>query len=122
MPVLEIEIVTVDLEELDPGLAGRLADAAGAVFGSPPGRTWVRLRTLPVQQYAENGGPLPGDIRPVFVTVLHAQRPDGEALHHEINLLSTAIAAACDRPADNVHIFYQPDGRGRVAFGGRLIE
>ena len=25
-------------------------------------------------------------------------------------------------PAENVHVIYLPEGRGRVAFGGRLIE
>ncbi len=39
---------------------------------------------------------------------------------HEVRRLTDAIAAACGRPAENVHLVYAPAGRGRVAFGGRL--
>ena len=47
MPILTIEVVLADDEELAPGEARALADAAGEVLGSAPGTTWVRLRTLP---------------------------------------------------------------------------
>lgn len=122
MPILEIEIVLSGAETLEPGLAGKLADAAGEIFDSPSGRTWVRLRPLSIDQYAENGGGPAADIRPIFVTILHAHRPTGEAFRQEVRRLTEAIAQACNRPAENVHLFYQTDGRGRVAFGGRLVE
>ena len=37
-----------------PALAQALADAAGAVFGTSPGQTWVRLRACRRRAYAEN--------------------------------------------------------------------
>ena len=46
MPILEVEIVTSNGDILAPGLAQSIADSAGAVLGTPPGRTWVKLRAL----------------------------------------------------------------------------
>lgn len=117
MPILDVEIV-VDTQPLPEGLAHALADAAGRVFGSLPGQTWVRLRTLPRDQYAENGWP--GDTLPVFVTVRKARCPTGEALEREVRLLTTAIAGACGRPPGSVHLLYEPNLAGRIAFGGTL--
>lgn len=121
MPILEVELVLRPDEVIAAGLAALIADRAAAVFGAAPGRTWVRLRTLPPSHYAEDsGGPPPG-VSPVFVTVLHARLPGAAALAEEARQLAETIAAACDRPTDNVHVFYQPDGAGRVAFGGKLV-
>lgn len=120
MPILEIEIVLKDGETLAPTLACALADAAGQVFGSPPAGTWVRLRGLPGQQYAENDSP-PGP-HPVFVSVLKARMASAEATQAEVSRLTPLIAKLCDRPAENVHIIYQPEGFGRAAFGGELLS
>lgn len=117
MPMLSIEIVGVPGEH-SPGLAAVLADAAGAVFPSPPGGTWVRLRWLDPADYAENGGGPPPGVRPVFVSAIEAHPPEGvDRARH-----AAALAAAIDRPADHVHVIFEPPGAGRVAFGGRLIE
>ncbi len=121
MPILEIEVVLRPEETLPPTLAAACADSAAAVFGASPGRTWVRLRTLPDGHYAEDHGGPPLDVHPVFVTVLHAHRPKGEALTAEVQRLTNAIAAASGRPADQVHVLYQPDAAGRMAFGGQLV-
>ena len=121
MPMLTIEI-TGDAGEYPAGLSARLADAAAAVFDSPPGETWVRLRRLDAADYAENaGGPPPG-VRPVFVSVIEAHPPEGAARARRAVALAAAIAAACDRPVENVHVIYEPPGAGRVAFGGHLID
>jgi hypothetical protein len=32
-----------------------------------------------------------------------------------------AIAHSCGRGVENVHLFYQPEDRGRVAFGERVV-
>jgi hypothetical protein len=91
------------------------------VFESVAGRTWVRLRELPVDRYAENGGgPLDG-VLPVFVDVLLADPPQGEELRSQIHRLTLAIAKVCERAPENVHLFYQASARGRVAFGGKLV-
>lgn len=122
MPILEVELIVDRGEELPTGLAPAIAAAAAHVFNSSPGRTWVRLRSLPAAHYAENGGGPESGVRPVFVAVLHARRPIGEALEAEVRDLTAAVAEACGRPAENVHLFYQPDGAGRVAFGGALVS
>jgi phenylpyruvate tautomerase PptA (4-oxalocrotonate tautomerase family) len=115
VPILDVEVVGAREE----GLARRIADAAGAVFGTPPGRTWVKVRFLPRRDYAENGAALPHDVRPVLVRVLKADAP--EDLAAEVRALTAAVAAAAGRPPENVHLLYEPWGRGRVAFGGNLV-
>lgn len=122
MPILDVEIV-VDEDELIPDkLAGRLADAAGKVFGSPAGQTWIRLRRLSRTDYAENEGGPPAGVRPVFATVLKRRLPDQEEMANECRALTRAIASLLNRPAENVHLFYLPDGVGRVSFGGILVD
>jgi hypothetical protein len=120
VPILEIEIVLRPRESLAADLASRIADAAGAVFASGPRGTWVRLRTLVPERYAESGAADP-DVFPVFVSVLKAdystQPPEDEP-----GRLAVVIAELCDRPTENIHILYQPDARRRIAFGGTLLE
>ena len=124
MPILDVEAVVAEGQKLDPLLAQRLADAAAAVFGSAPGRVWVRLHPLPAAHYAENGGAAAdADAeRPVFVTVLHAHPPEGQARVSETALLTTALAQTIGRAAERVHVQYAPPGAGRQAFGGRLVS
>jgi len=122
MPILDIEIVASDSDPNPPAnLTRSLADVAAQVFDSPPGRVWVKLRVIPSTGYAENGD-MPGNVYPVFVTVLRARVPEGSALENEVAQLTEVIAKVLNRPAENVHVFYQPDGAGRVAFGGRLVK
>jgi hypothetical protein len=122
MPILDVEIVVAETDQIDPHLAAALADAAGAVLRSAAGRTWVRVRHLPVERYAENGGGPHAGVRPVFVTVLKAEHPPPEDLRREVVALTREVARICDRPAENVHVFYAPEGKGRVAFGGSLVD
>ncbi len=122
MPILTVEIVARESEEISPNLAGAIAGAAGAIFGSAPGRTWVRLHLLPVARYAENGIAPDATPRPIFVSVLKAEPPAGDALAREVAALTAAIGALCGRPADGVHIIYELPAAGRVAFGGKLVE
>ncbi|MDG0857097.1 hypothetical protein [Roseateles puraquae] len=98
-------------------MAAALADAIGDALQQPPGRVWVRLHQV---HHAENGGPLAG-AQPVFVTLLHARPPVGEALQAEIAAVTAAVAAATGRPRERVHLEYAPAGAGRMAFGGRLV-
>lgn len=58
----------------------------------------------------------------VFVRVLKARRPAPGELETEIVRLTQAVAEACARPAVNVHILYEADAAGRLAFGGRLAS
>ena len=122
MPILTVKIVTNESEAIVPNLAGAIADAAGAIFGSAPGRTWVRLYRLPTAQYAENAVPPDATPHPVFVSVLKSAPPTGDALEREVAELAAAIGALCGRPSEVVHILYEPAATGRVAFGGKLVE
>ena len=119
MPVIEVEVVSD--ESLPSGLARELAADLALVLGDRPDGTWVRLRRLEASSYAEgDGGPPPG-VRPVFVTVLRADLPGDDALRDEARRVAAAVAVACRRPPENVHVMYQPPGRGRAAFGGELL-
>ena len=121
MPILNVEVVVGPGDVLSLDLAARLADRAGSILQSPAGGTWVTVRPLSFQQYAENGGgPEPG-VRPIFVTVLKAKVAARDALAAEAKALTLAIAEICGRPAENVHLIYEPDGAGRVAFGGAIV-
>lgn len=117
MPILKVEIVTHVVEVMNPHLARELADRTAEVFGAEPGGNWVTVQFIPADNYAENGG---HDTFPIFVSVLKARWPAEEALREEAARLAAVVAEVCRRPAGNVHIIYQPEGAGRVAFGGKL--
>lgn len=117
MPVVDIHWAGPPPAQPDE-LASALADAIGDALQQPPGRVWVRLHLI---HHAENGGPLAG-AAPVFVTLLHARPPVGEALQAEIAAVTGAVAAVTGRPRERVHLEYAAPGAGRIAFGGRLVE
>lgn len=120
MPILQIEIVGDDTQ-FEPGLAQRLADAAGKALNSRPQGTWVKLRFLPPEHYAENEGAHEG-VRPIFVSLLQAEPPAEDARRLQVAELAQAVATATKRPVENVHILFEPAARGRVAFGGELTD
>lgn len=123
VPVIDIEIVqSDDAAPPDASLTQALADAAGRVLGSAPGRTWVRVRTLAASRYAQNEATLAADELPVFVAVLHARLPPSDALATEVAALTRALATCLGRAPDRVHVQYAPPGAGRQAFGGRLVR
>ena len=122
MPILDIEIVSSDsTSSLPANLTQTLANKTAQVFDAGPGRVWGKLRVIPPEQYAENGG-LPKGVYPVFVTVIKSRVPEKSALEDEISKLTKAIAKVLNRPETNIHILYQPDGAGRVVFGGQLVR
>jgi phenylpyruvate tautomerase PptA (4-oxalocrotonate tautomerase family) len=123
MPILDIELVQAD--DAPPptaALTQALADAAGRALGVAPGRTWVRLRTLPAAHYAEGETVVAADELPVFATVLHAHPPQGDALAAEAAALTQALAACLGRSTQRVHVQYAPAAGGRQAFGGVLVR
>ncbi len=120
MPIIDVEIVNDPSEaEIEVPLQV-LADAIGGALGSEPGRTWVRLRTLATSHYAENQAS--DSPRPVFVRMLKANAGTIEERRQEARLLAGTIAGIVKRPVENVHILYEPDARGRIAFGGKLLD
>ena len=122
MPILDVELIGPVPEEVRDGLAARIADAAAAVLASPPQGTWVKLHFLEADAYAESAGGPPADVRPVLVRLLQAEVPRGPELAEVPSRLTTAIAEACGRNAENVHILHEPPAAGRIAFGGRMRE
>ena len=122
MPIVDIELVGADTGLVGGPPTQRFADTIAQVLGSPPGRTWVRLRSIDSSAYAENGGVPSGSVGPVFVTVLHAHPPTGAALAAEVVALTRAVADCAGRPPERVHVQYAAAAAGRQAFGGRLVD
>jgi phenylpyruvate tautomerase PptA (4-oxalocrotonate tautomerase family) len=122
MPILDVEVVGPMPAARRRGLARRLAGACGAAFGAPPGHTWVRLRWLAADDYAESGGGPPRGVRPVFVGVLLAERPPIGVRTRQAAGVAAAVAVACGRPVANVHVLFHAPAKGRIAFGGRLVH
>jgi len=60
-------------------------------------------------------------VYPVFVSVLKAKISSTDSLEVEVAKLTAVIAQICNRPEENVHIIYLPQGAGRVAFGGKVL-
>jgi phenylpyruvate tautomerase PptA (4-oxalocrotonate tautomerase family) len=121
MPIVEIEIVLKPNEIIQGEIVEELAEQLSEIFGSPKGTTWVKVRGLTHDHYAENGG-TPDGVFPVFVSVLKSISQTSEEMQNEVERITGAVAQICRRPSGNVHVIYQPDGRGRVAFGGKLVS
>lgn len=119
MPILQIDIVG-EASSFGDDLAQRLADAAGKALESRPQGTWVKLQFVPSTNYAENGGAL--ESNPIIVSVIQAEPPSGEALRLQVSKLSKALSEATDHPMENVHIVIESAAKGRIAFGGKLVE
>lgn len=122
MPIIDIELVCETQAEFSKASARALADALGSALGTAPARTWVRMRYLDASAYAENGVHLSSAELPVFVTLLHAHPPTGQALATELATLTATIANCLNRPSERVHVQYAPAASGRQAFGGRLVQ
>jgi phenylpyruvate tautomerase PptA (4-oxalocrotonate tautomerase family) len=123
VPVLDVErVLPAGVPAAPNGLAQTLADAAGRVFCSKRRQTWVRLRALDTQAYAENDVALDRQALPVFVTVLHAHPPVDEALQGQVEALTQALAGVLGCDATCVHVQIAPAAAGRQAFGGTLLR
>ncbi|MDK2126621.1 hypothetical protein [Parachitinimonas caeni] len=121
MPIIDVELVVPEPYEIEPTLASALADALGKVFGSAPGRTWVKVRYLQASCYAENETTVAMAELPVFVTILLAHPPSGDSLTTQMLAVTHCVANACRRRPEQVHVTYAPAGAGRQAFGGSMV-
>jgi phenylpyruvate tautomerase PptA (4-oxalocrotonate tautomerase family) len=121
MPIVDIEIVLRANESIREEVVSELANELGEIFHSSPGETWIKIHPLSADQYAENGG-TPDGIYPIFVTVMKSKLASFEETQKEVAKITGAVAQICGRPSDNIHVIYQPAGRGRVAFGGKIIS
>jgi phenylpyruvate tautomerase PptA (4-oxalocrotonate tautomerase family) len=121
MPIVDIEIVLRANESIREEVVSELANELGEIFHSSPGETWIKIHPLSADQYAENGG-TPYGIYPIFVTVMKSKLSSFEEMQMEVARITGSIAQICGRPSDNIHVIYQPAGRGRVAFGGKIVS
>jgi phenylpyruvate tautomerase PptA (4-oxalocrotonate tautomerase family) len=121
MPIVDIHVVMPDGDRSSSGKAQALATKLGALLQASPGRVWVRMHALAAVDYAENAVEVGDDELPVFVTVLHAHPPQGEALAREAHAIAREVASVLGRAPGRVHIEYVPPGAGRIAFGGKLV-
>jgi phenylpyruvate tautomerase PptA (4-oxalocrotonate tautomerase family) len=119
MPIVDVELVNGEREMCDGALARTLADALGVAFETPAGRTWVRLRSLPAQAFAENEIAKPLGRDAVFVTILAA---DIAPLASKVGTITDTVAAIGRRDPARVHVLFEPSARGRLAFGGAMVE
>ena len=101
------------------GTAKAIADAVAKEFEDERWKVWVRLRRLDARDYAESEG---GAYTPVFVSVLSLSFREGELMATTLWRIATAVAGAIGRPLENVHVVYEPAARGRLAFGGEMVE
>ena len=92
MPIVTVEIVADGDDTPARDLTQALADAVGRALRSPPGQTWVRVRSLAHGAYAENEAMLDRSAMPVFVTVLERQPAVAADLQPEVTALTQAIA------------------------------
>jgi phenylpyruvate tautomerase PptA (4-oxalocrotonate tautomerase family) len=122
MPIVTVEVVAGGNEAMAHEIAQLLADAIGHALKSPPGQTWVRVRSLARDQYAENESLLDAAELPVFVTILKRHCPHGAELEGEVTALTRAVAQVIGRPAACVHIEYAPAAVGRLSYGGVLVK
>lgn len=122
MPIVDLQLVVADAALEPASFVRAVADVLGKVFNSPPGKTWVRASTLAAANYAENESDLPPQQLPVFVTLLLANPPEGDARVVQAAQVAQAIALVVGRDQSCIHIEYAPPGKGRIAFGGVLVQ
>ncbi|HEU0297001.1 MAG TPA: hypothetical protein VFR47_29955 [Anaerolineales bacterium] len=120
MPIIDIEIVLKPEETIPGEMAADLADQLGRIFGSPKNGTWVKVRGISEVYYEENGGKEEG-VYPVFVSILKARLPEIDDMQAEVDAITAAVAQICKRPFSLVHVIYQPEGKGRAVFGGKIV-
>ena len=124
MPIVDIEVVTStpDTTAIGKATSQRLADELGSLFGGDSGGTWVRLRWIDHDAYAENQAAHGSQARPTFVNILRAELPEAPALRREMQGVAEIVARTLNRPRENVHVLYAPAAKGRIGFGGELMD
>ncbi|MEM8765861.1 MAG: hypothetical protein AAGE43_00325 [Pseudomonadota bacterium] len=127
MPIVTLETLSDDPYSEDDALPTplqlqTLADALGELFGSQPSGTWVRARQQQRAYYAENLIDLDPRLRPVIVEILKSELDSRQNLTLEAAAVCALVAQVLERAPENVHVIYQPSARGRVAFGGQLVQ
>lgn len=121
MPIIFVDLVRDSSLPHKPGLAASLADGLASVLGKDPERTWVRLKYVEPGEYAEGGGGPGPEVMPVFVRLVLARLPDMDQRQRLASEIAGKVGELLGRPYQNVHIIFEPEATGRVAFGGKLV-
>jgi phenylpyruvate tautomerase PptA (4-oxalocrotonate tautomerase family) len=121
MPIIDVEIILRPRETVGKEIVSELANELGDIFHTQEGQTWVKVRELSADHYAENGEKWEG-VYPIFISVIKSKLPADEEMQEEAQKITGAVAQICGRSSENVHVMYQPEGRGRVAFGGKIVS
>ena len=123
MPIVTIEcVVGESSKKYDASKTQSLSDKLGRVFGSEPGTTWIKLHYLDQANYAENDAELDKTALPTFVNVLLRSLPDEDQLAITAQHIATCVSESLVRLKENIHVIFEPEGFGRVAFGGVLLK
>ncbi len=124
MPIVDIELLQADGSQTSTTSASdlpqRIADGLGEVFGTQPAQTWVKVHYHDRTHYAENHSILPAEAKAAMVKVLKSEIPEPDALKEEARRVAETVASICNYPLENVHVLYEPQALGRIAFGGLL--
>jgi hypothetical protein len=64
----------------------------------------------------------PSYVGPVIVNILKRRVPPPDLIEVEVTELTRTIAGILDRPHEHVHLKYESDAIGRVAYGGKLVN
>lgn len=118
MPIVDVEMVGPPPGDLRQGLARRLADSLSTALGAPGTR--VKVHILDEVDYAETGGGPAAGSKPVFVTLVLEEVPEGVLRQEQVQAVASAVSGACRRPSASVHVIYELPARGRVAISGKL--
>ena len=122
MPIIRLELVIRgDSERVGRETLQDLADELGEYFQTDRASTWVKVDYVPFEQYAENQAELGRDVKPTLVYLLKYRIPPQDRLAQEAKDLARIVAKHLQRPEENTHLIFEPDGKGRVAFGGELV-
>jgi len=121
MPVIDVEIILRPGETIRKEIVSELANELGDIFLTQEGQTWVKVSELSADHYAENGE-RSEKIYPIFISVIKSKLPTVEEMQEEVQKITGAVAQIFGRSSENVHVIYQPEGRGRVAFGGKIVS
>ena len=65
---------------------------------------------------------MPEGVQPVFVTVLERTARRERSSSDRVARVTAAVADVTGRDPENVHVLFEDDAAGRLAFGGRLVE
>ena len=121
MPIIDVQIVGEIEVPSRAKMTQIIADRVGGILKARVGGTWVRLHFFPADCYAESGN-VPSEVMPVFVSVLTGKRVEIDDRSRIALELASAISEITSRPEENIHIVFEPEAVGRIAFGGKLVR